>query len=344
MLVCASSKPRCRDDRKKKKRQSPGSDSSKDKTVRCKTKIPAEQINSQGDDKKKKKKAKLATDTKLPKKDAAKEKTYSDGEPASKIRKLIPDQKSEELCNRSGDQPFSEQKSKSEDMASMENEHNSSIANNYLEDSDFHDSRIVPDVDDVQKPAEEDSVQKTDAKQTSKVVKAGKPSFMVPSSGSSKPVENKANLGSKKGFCPPVKTKKLENSSADTLKHVKPKAAAVEKAKDQIVENGGENGGQSYSEEVNETELSGDEVASAFDELADEICSVAEEEGQGLQQLLGQSASLVGRTKEEKYTIDVQVCSRSDQFNKSSDVTLIFSSRCACNYTGAFCFTTLSSQ
>lgn len=342
--MSASSKPHCRDDRKKIKRQSPGSDSSKDKTVRCKTKRPDEQINSQDDDKKKKKKAKVATDTKLPKKDAAKEKTYSDDAPASKIRKLIPDQKLEKLFNRSDDQPSSEQKSKSEAIASMENEHNSSVAKNDLEDSDFHDSRVVPDVDGVQKPAEEDSVQKTDAKQTSKVVKAGKPSFVVPSSGSSKPLENKTNLGSKMGFCPPVKTKKLENSSAVTLKHVKPKAAADEKAKDQIVENGGDSGGQSYSKEVNEAELSGDEVASAFDELADEICSVAAEEGQGLQQLVGQSASLVGRTKEEKYTIDVQVCSRSYQFNKSSAVTLIFSSRCACNYAGSFCFTTLSSQ
>lgn len=288
-------------------------DSSKDKAVLCKTKRPDEEINLQCDDKKQKKKAKLAAVTKLPKKDAAEENSYSDGEPASKIRKLMPDQKSQKPCSSSGDQLLCEQKSKSEANASMENEHNSSIAKNDLEDSDFQrDARVVPDVDDdVQKPAEEDSTQKTDGKQTSQV-KAGKPSFMVPNIGSSsKPLENKANQASKKGFCPPVKTKTLENSSGDTLNQLKPKAAAIEKARrtafaeDQIYENGGCNA----EEDVNEAELSGGEEASAFDELADEVCSVAQEEGQhgGLQQLLSHSASLVGRTKEEKYTLDVQV-------------------------------------
>jgi len=182
--------------------------------------------------------------------------------------------------------------------------------------------------------AEADSVQKMDAKPTSKGKPGIKSSFTVPNSGSSKPLENKANNGTKKGFCPPVKTSRLENSSAGTLNHLKSKTSENKETRqtasreDQIIERDesahgcsgqvmerdeGVHGcsGQSVSEaEVNEEEaagLSGDEEASAFDELADEICSVAQEEGHGLQQLLGQSASLVGRTKEEKYTIDVQV-------------------------------------
>ena len=334
----------------------------------------------------------MATGTKLPRKDVANEKSGSDAKPASKIQRLINGEKSEKFSDGSvGDdeQPSEERSRSSEAIASVENEHSSLVTgNDDLEDSDyFQDSRAVPDVDDVQKPAEADSVQKSDAKWPSKMkpgkspltaeadsvqkismdakptgkgkpgikssfiaeadsvqkmdakpTSKGKPgiksSFTVPNSGSSKPLENKANNGTKKGFCPPVKTSRLENSSAGTLNHLKSKTSENKETRqtasreDQIIERDesahgcsgqvmerdeGVHGcsGQSVSEaEVNEEEaagLSGDEEASAFDELADEICSVAQEEGHGLQQLLGQSASLVGRTKEEKYTIDVQV-------------------------------------